>query len=262
MDAAALTARIPRTHRRTRADAAACGLAFDATNGPLVAVCGLVGGSGASTLALCLARQAASESHAPVLLTETDAQRAGLAVLAGCATPHSLPALAQRVADGQAPEQTFAELAPRLRIIAAAPTRATPTDPGALLGLLGEARAAHGLVLVDCGSDWVTAAPVLEQASHILWTLPATPTELVRARVLFAADALPRPGRARETLIAIATRPRPRASVRALRRLAAQRCDRLVLVSHSEPLARGDLSGDERLRRALTGLAPALRPRP
>jgi Flp pilus assembly CpaE family ATPase len=262
MDAAAIAARIPLTRGRARDDTAACGLAFDTTGGPLVAVCGLVGGSGASTLALCLARQAASESDAPVLVTEADAHRAGLAVIAGRATPHSLPALARQVAEGQAPEQTFTELAAGLRLIAAAPSRATPADPDQLRALLGQARAAHGLVLVDCGSDWAAAAPILEESTHILWTLPATPTGLARARLLLATDALPRPGRARETLIAIASRPRPDASVRALRRLAAERCERLVLVPHSEQLARGDLTDDDRLRRALTGLAATLRRRP
>jgi hypothetical protein len=262
MDAAALVARIPLARRRAGDDSSACGLAFEKTGGPLVAVCGLVGGAGTTTLALCLARQAASESHAPVLVTEADEHRAGLAVIAGCATPHSLPTLACRAAAGDAPEHTFNELAPGLRLIAATPSRTTPVEPNELHALLGQARAAHGLVVVDCGSDWASHAPILDAATQILWTLPATSAGIARARALLASDALPAPGRARETLVAIAARPRPNANVRALRRLAATRCERLVLVPHSDELARGDLNGDERLRRALTGLAATLRRTP
>src|SRR4051812_36549590 len=66
MAAAALAARVPLLNARRSEAAPACGLAFDEPGGPLVAVCGLVGGAGASTLALCLARQAAHESAAPV----------------------------------------------------------------------------------------------------------------------------------------------------------------------------------------------------
>jgi hypothetical protein len=262
MDAAALVARIPLARRRAGDDSSACGLAFEKTGGPLVAVCGLVGGAGTTTLALCLARQAASESDAPVLVTEADGHRAGLAVTAGCATPHSLPTLARRAAAGDTPQHTFAQVAPGLRLIATAPSRATPVEPDALHALLSQARAAHGLVVVDCGSVSASAAAILDAATHILWTLPATPAALARARELFAADALPRSGRAPETLVAIAARQRPQASVRGLRRLAATRCERLVLVPHSDRLARGELNGDERIRRALTGLATTLRRTP
>jgi hypothetical protein len=262
VDAAALAARIPLARSRSGDDNAACGLAFHATGGPLIAVCGLVGGAGTTTLALCLARQAASESDAPVLVTEADGRRAGLAVIAGCATLYSLPALARRAAAGDAPEHTFVEVAPGLRLIATAPSRARPVEPDALHALLSQARAAHGLVVVDCGSDSASAAAIVDAATHILWTLPATPAASARAHVLLGSDALPVPGRARELLVAIASRPRPNASVRALRRLAATRCERLVLVPHSDRLARGDLTGDERLRRALTGLATTLRRTP
>ena len=67
MDAAAIAARIPLARGRARNETAVCGLAFDTTGGPLVAICGLVGGAGTTTLALCLGHQAATESDAPVL---------------------------------------------------------------------------------------------------------------------------------------------------------------------------------------------------
>ena len=70
--------------------------------------------------------------------------------------------------------------------------------------------------------------------------------------------------RPRQTLtdyVTIALSPRPDTRVRSLRRLAAKRCDRLVLVPYSEPLARGQRSDDERTRRALTALGTTLRTR-
>ncbi len=60
------------------------------------------------------------------------------------------------------------------------------------------------------------------------------------AQTLLADDALPAPGRWREALLAITTERRPSASVRALRRLAAHRCERLALIPHSAAIARGE----------------------
>ena len=123
-----------------------------------------------------------------------------------------------------------------------------------------EAQAAHGLVVVDCGTSWVTAGPVLDAATHILWTLRASKDAVARARLLLASDALPAPGRRREVLVALAADRRSSASVRALRRLAAQRCERLVLAPYSDAVARGDLANpSQRLDRTLTGIAPILR---
>ena len=184
MAAAALAARVPLLNARRSEAAVACGLAFDEPGGPLIAVCGLVGGAGASTLALCLARQAAHESAAPVLLTELAASSAGLAVLAGQASALSLGGLAQQVADGQTPARAFVELEPRLRLLASPPLHDAETEPEHLRALLREARAAHGLVIVDCGTDWTATGAVLNEASHIVWALPATRAALARAQAL------------------------------------------------------------------------------
>jgi hypothetical protein len=260
MGTAAITARLALTHRARRAGSAACGLAFDEPGGPIVAVCGLVGGSGASTLAFCLARQAARESQAPVLLTEPDARRAGLAVLADRSTPLCLSRLAQRVAEGRAPAEPFVEIEHGLRLVASAPRRGADAEPGHVSALIREARAAHGLVVVDCGTSWITARSVLDAATHILWTVTASRDAVARARLLLASDALPPPGRARELLVALASDRRPTASVRALRRLAAQRCERLVLAPCSDAVARGDLAHSaDSLGRTLTGIAAILR---
>ncbi len=260
MAAAAIAAHIRLPIRARREGAARCGLAFDELGGPLVVVCGLVGGSGASTLAFCLARQAARESQAPVLLTEPDSRRAGLAVIAGHATPMCLSSLAQRVADDQAPAEPFLEIQPGLRLVASAPGRGADPEPGHLSALMREARAAHGIVIVDCGSAWATAGPLLDAATHIVWTVTATGAAVARAGLMVASDALPTPGRWHEVLVAVAMERRPSASVRALRRLAAHRCERLVLAPHSEAAARGafaDASID--LGRPLTGIAQVLR---
>ena len=260
MAAAALASRIPLLNSRRSNSAAVCGLAFDELGGPLVAVCGLVGGSGASTLALCLARQAARDSAALVLLTELGAGSAGLAVLAGRATSLCLRGLAQQVAEGQVPARSFVELEPRLRLLASVPRRPAESEPEHVGALLRDARAAHGLVIVDCGTDRAASGPVLNEASHIVWALPATCAALSCAQFLLASDLLPQPGPWFELLAATALDRCSTASVRALRHLARQRCERLVLIPHSEALAHGDVAhGSDDLSRALTGLAPILR---
>jgi hypothetical protein len=220
----------------------------------------LVGGSGASTLALCLARQAARESQAPVLLTEPDARHAGLTALAGRSTPLCLAGLAQRVAEGRAPAEPFIEIEPRLRLVASAPGRPSEPQPEHLSSLMREAQAAHGLVVVDCGTSWVTARPVLDAATHILWTLTARTDAVLRAQLLLASDAPPTLGHAREVLVALAADRRSSVSVRALRRLASQRCERLVLARHCDAVAGGDLTNSsERVDRTLSSIASIVR---
>jgi hypothetical protein len=183
-------------------------------------------------------------------------------VLAGRATPRPLVALAREVDDDVVPTDTFVELTPGLRLIAATPRPATSVGPDALRALLDEARDAHGLVIVDCGTHWTADSPVLAQATHIIWTLPATPLGLTRGRAQLATDVAPTAGRWREALAATATTPRPLVSVRALRNVARQRCDRLVLIPHSDALARGEQVVSDSTNRALTGLAATLRTDP
>jgi len=261
MAATAIAARI--TLPRSSRDATARGsLAFDALGGPLVAICGLAGGAGSSSLALALARYAAVASTVPVLLTEADGARGALALLAGRAAPHPLVELAQRVADDAAPAHCFVELAPRLRLLAATPRRCAAPDRAALEALLDEARAAHGLVVVDHATSWSADNPILARATHTLWTLPATPAGVARARALLAGDVMPAAGRMPEVLVATAMTPRPRVSVRALRRLARARCERLVLIAYSDATVRGERTIDPSTARALSGLAPTLRRRP
>lgn len=237
-------------------------LALDEPGGPLVAVCGLTGGAGTTTVALELARHAARHGRAPVLLVEADSRQAGLAIPAGHATPHSLPELAQLVADEIPPDEPFVELAPRLRLVAATPRHRYGADAQAVRELLGDARAAHGLVVVDCATTWSGEDPILAAATHALWTLPATPAGLARARAVLDSPATPAVGRSLEVLVATAPRAgAPGVRVRTLRRLAKRRCERLILIPHSERAERGE-PDPETFARPLRGLAPTLRRRP
>lgn len=240
---------IPRL-RRGAPDPARCGLAFDEPGGPVVVVSGLVGGSGTTILAYALARQAARESRAPVLLSEYHAAAGGLTAITGASSPLGLTALAARMAAGQPPETAFAEPEPRLRVVASAPTRPAELVADHIDALITEARAAHGLVVIDGGPAAHLPAALLSHATQVIWTLAATPTGAVRAAGLLAGDALPPPGAWRELCVAFAP-PSDVVSVRILRRIVRARCERLVLVPYarSEPL----------LASALTALAQSLR---
>jgi cellulose biosynthesis protein BcsQ len=257
---AAIAARVGLPRAATTRRAAARTLAFDELGGPLVAVCGLAGGAGTSTLALLLCREVAAASAAPTLLTEADARRAGLAILAGCATPRPLVVLAHEMAEERTPTDTFVELAPGLRLIAAKPHAPPTTGCEALGALLGQARDAHGLVVVDHGMSWSMDSPVLALATHIVWAIPATPlgVEAAQARL----DVAPPAGRWREVLAATAITSKPRVSVRAVRKLARRRCEQLVLVGYDEALARGRHTTSETTLGAISALAATLRRRP
>lgn len=259
MGAAAIAARIRLPRAAAREQARPSGLAFDELGGPVIAVCALVGGAGASTLALTLARHASAASAAPVLVTEADPLRAGLTVLTGQVTPHPFLELAQRVADDAAPAETFVELDAGLRLVAARPQICAPPDAGAVLALLDQARAAHGLVVVDCSTTWTASSPILAAATHTLWSVPASPVGVARARAILDSDVMPPAGRTTEVLVATAQSGRPAVNVRTLRRLAARRCERLVLIPHSDAALRGERVVDDSVARALAGLASTLR---
>ena len=259
MAAATLTARLPMRSIGATRKGAACGLAFDVARGPILAICGLTGGAGTTTLALALARQAAEESAMPVLLTETNTQTGSLATLTGHVTAHSLATLAASLGDEhESPSDTFAVVDGGLRLIAAAPQPATPLADGALSDLLAQARDVHGLVVLDCGTGWALDRAALASATHIIWTTPATTAGLARARVMLTSQVAPPAGRCREALAAVGMTPTPAASVRALRCLARGRCERLVLIPHDARTASRGTEAAGTLR-ALTALGSFLR---
>lgn len=259
MGAAAIAARVGLAAKTRPRTAVAGTLAFDELGGPLVAVCGLAGGAGTSTFALLLAREAAAASTAPILLSEADPHRAGLCVIAGRATPRPLTGLARELAEHRAPTETFVEIDPGLRLIAAEPQTIAEVDGEALGALLDQARDAHGLVVVDCGTSWSADSPVLAHATHVVWTIPATPLGLaVGHRQL---DVAPPAGRSLEVLVATAITAQARVPVRALRKLARSRCRQLVLIPHDDALAHGQHTTLDATLRAVAAMAPTLRSR-
>ena len=241
--AAALTGRLPLPRRRRASRAAESELlAFHRVGGPLVAVCGLAGGAGTSTLAYLLARRAARHSTIPVLLAELGSG-SGLAAVAGAAAPLALCELARAVDEERAPERPFADAA-GLRLVASTqPGDPGPLPAGALERLLDDARAAHGLVVVDAGQPTPGEAErLLAMANHLLLCVPATAAGVRRAELQLAGGLLGRiAATGRRTLVCTATQPGARAQVRQLRRLADGRVDRLLLVPHLPQLARGEL---------------------
>jgi hypothetical protein len=242
MGAAAVAGRLAlgRRLRPAAAREVLDGLAFHTLGGPVVAVCGLAGGAGASTLAYLLARRAARHSRAPVLLTELG-QQAGLAPLAGTAGPLGLRELARAVEHERELGRPFAELPGGLRLVASERPAVDAAAPTAGLGgLLADAREAHGLVVVDAGQ---LAGPdsntLLGAASHVLFALPASLPALRRAELLAAGGVFRRAAGTFVALVAVATRPGRPDQVKRLRRLAEPHVDRLLLVPHLPELAAG-----------------------
>ena len=263
MAAAALSARLPRPTRRRASSAASIEqLAFHRLGGPLVAVCGLAGGAGTSTLAYLLARRAARHSTVPVLLTELD-PGGGLVALVGAAAPLGLRALAQAVDEKCAPQRPFAEAAAGLRLVASAEAGDPgPLPLGALEQLLADARAAHGLVVVDAGQPTAgEAEQLLTMADHVLACVPATAAGVRRAEMQLAGGVLRRAGTAASrALVCAVTQQDARVQVRQLRGLADGHVDRLLLVPHLPQLARGELD-QPAFEPTLTALATILRGR-
>jgi hypothetical protein len=256
---AALATRLAIPRTKLARDRTTCGLNFDHPGGPVVAVCGLAGGVGTSTFALALARQAAHESSAPVLLIETGSRRPGLSVLVGHETPHSLAALACTIADGNQPADTFLEFASGLRLIASRPRREAPAPAEAIGALLGQARDAHGLVVIDGGLDWASGHAAVEHATHIVWVVAGTATGLASATAIFEGVLVPPASQRPEVLTARAIPAQPPATARGLRRLARRRCTRLVLAAHDPRLAAGASQPSDGTLRALTAIAPTVR---
>lgn len=225
--------RLPARGRRAQGPASA--LAYNQPGGPLIAVCGLAGGAGTTTLAVAVARQAAADSTVPALLADASPERAGVAAAVGAVSECCLLDLAA----GRRPGRPFAEPAPRLRLVASAPKPAPQTTAAQLTDTLAGARAAHGLCVIDCATLASANEAILAAATDIVWVLPATAAAVKRAQILFASPLAPQ-RRGRELLAAVAVNDHSPATTRALRALAAHRCDQLVLIGHHRALAAGD----------------------
>ena len=208
--------------------------------GPLLAVCGLVGGAGATTLAYLVAVAAARQWHEPVLVADTGGPSGGLAACAGVEVPRSLLELAEGLAAGvPLGGGLYANGPGGVRVLASGPEFTSTCAHEQVSRLLIDAREAHALTVVDCG----TLAREVEQtaastSSHAVWVLPAT-AHGVRAggRVL---DAAPRPA-GQELIVARRDARQPNAPLRELRRIAAERRAPLVLMPHLPGLDAGRL---------------------
>jgi MinD-like ATPase involved in chromosome partitioning or flagellar assembly len=220
------------------------GYAPAAKGGPLVAVCALCGGAGASTLTYLLAAASArGEGRPPVLACDAGSVTAGLSLYAGLESPRSLAETAVALQEGRLGEHPmFVRAASGVRLIAPGPRTGAPAAAGAAIArLVKDARGAHGLTVVDCGTLAEEPQRVAARlASHVLWVVPATTGGVRRAQraLSTAAWADDRP----QVLVARRdTTGGTKASLRALTALADDRRAPLILMPHLGDLADGDL---------------------
>ena len=199
--------------------------------GPLLAVCGLCGGAGASTLTYLVGRYVASDRDGPVLVCDTGGPGGGLAAYAQVSAPRSLIELAAVVAAGLPAGRPYATTKDGLRVLATGPrfTARSPVD--GVETVLEHARAAHALSVVDCGTlDREAEQVALGKATHIAWVLPATRTGVDRAeRVLGAINPYLL---GRQLVIARRDERDTKAPMNRLKALAQQRGGPLILVPH------------------------------
>lgn len=205
---------------------------------PLLAVCGLCGGAGVSTLSYLLARFAVRELAGHVLVCDSGGPTGGLAGCTGVESSRSLSESADQIARGlplagglYAVDGHASRHGRELRVIATGPRLTEGGEAGGLQALLGFARGAstHSLVVVDCGTLQLAADRLaLRAASHIAWVLPATRGCLRRAERVLAAATSEATGR---ELIVARRQPHERAArLKSLKELAEWRQAPLVLM--------------------------------
>jgi hypothetical protein len=207
-------------------------------DGPLLAVCGLAGGAGTTTLAYLIALAAAREWAEPVLVADTGGPSGTLAAYAGVEVPRSLSELAEQLGSGRPlGAGIYATRRDGLRVLASGPDFSAPDVDDQLLPLLAHAREAHGLTVIDCGTLTRRAEQtVAAAATHLVWVLPATRSGVKRSRCIL--DAAP-PLAGKELLVARTDAGETKAPLRDLRRMAGERRALLVLVPHLSGLDRG-----------------------
>jgi hypothetical protein len=208
--------------------------------GPLVAVCGLCGGAGASTLTYLVAQSVgldAEQGSGAVLALDAGGMTGGLSLYSGEASPRSLSEIAEDIRGGRTvPGPMFATAAGGMRLIATAPHLQPDPDPALVSRILADARAAHRMTVVDCG---VLSLPgerlALEVATHVVWIVPATEHGLSRARL---SPWVVSDGEVVQVVVARHDPSGRKASTRALARLADDRQATLVLMPHVTDLDR------------------------
>jgi hypothetical protein len=209
--------------------------------GPLVAVCALCGGAGASTLAYLLACSAALDPDgqgAPVLALDAGGTTGGLSLYAHAASHRSLAELAEDLRIGRPASAPMFTTAPGgVRLIATDPRLQPEADMSIVARILADAREAHRMTVVDCGTLSLPAERVaLELATHVIWVLPATEHGLRRADVspwsVVSSDVV-------QVVVARRDPTDKRAPMRALAEVAAARDCTLVLMPHVDGLGKG-----------------------
>jgi len=211
----------------------------DAHRGPLLAVCGLCGGAGTSTLAYLVALAESRARPDSVLVGDTGGPSGAIACYAGVEAPRSLVEVAKHVAAGLPVGELVAITHDGVRVLATGP-RFTPecAREGVEL-LLDHARARYGLSVIDCGTLAREADQVaLTQASHVAWVLPATVGGVRRGRpVLEAINPYLLNG---ELIVARQDERERKAPLSELRRLAERRHATLVLLPTLPDLTTGN----------------------
>jgi hypothetical protein len=207
---------------------------------PLLAVCGLCGGAGASTLSYFLARFAVDELGGHVLVCDTGGPTGGLAACSGIESARSLSDAAEEIAHGRSLAGGLYEVDARaggesheLRVVASGPRFDDGGDVRGLPTLLKLARGCgtHALVVVDCGTLQRAADRVaLRAASHVAWVLPATRGGVRRAEAVLAA--MPNEAVGRELIVARREPHEGSATLKSLKALAEQRRATLVLLPY------------------------------
>jgi hypothetical protein len=203
------------------------GLCFTRTPGPLLAVVGLCGGAGASTIAYLTAATAAVQSSVPVLVCDTGGPTAGLAVYAGVKACRTLSDAAERLAGEESlTGGLFAVDEHGARVIAGDPQFTVHGEKTGVQRVLNDARSAHGLTVVDGGTlARVSDQTAMSVATHVAWVLPASESAVTRARrVLDRIAPLSRPE------LLVARSDGRKAPIGALRDLADDRRAPLVLM--------------------------------
>lgn len=199
------------------------------SRGLLLAVCGLCGGAGTSTLAYLIALTAARSGNGLVLVADTGGPSGAISCYAGVQAPRSLPELAEHITAGLPTGQLVATTGDGLRVLATGP-RFSPACAREALGLLlDQARERYALTVIDCGALASEASQVvLTRASHVGWVLPATPSAISRAQPVLAAIDSDRLGR--ELVLARPDSHQRKATMTQLKRVAQGRRATLILV--------------------------------
>jgi MinD-like ATPase involved in chromosome partitioning or flagellar assembly len=199
--------------------------------GPLLAVCGLAGGAGVTTLSYLIALAAVRQWTDPVLVADTGGPSGGLAACAGVEVPRSLGELAEQLATGVTlAGGIYGTGHHGLRVLATGPEFSSPQADEQVRRLLIDAREAHGLTVIDCGTLTREAEQTAAAAAtHIAWMLTATAHGVSRGRRVL--EAAPRMA-GKELIVARNDVRQANAPLRELRRIAAERRAPLVLVPH------------------------------